>query len=192
MATGPRSINETIYAPVDGVTPELGSVNSTAQAPAAPAAQPADPDRSANPAQPVNSSTPNAAEPAARPGGDGKGVGPAPAPFRPPTIPSVFTGPRRLPLTQPQSASAQVEIIQRYRAAMMRVSQARVGLAQLQRARTGTPAPLLDDVVAASDRLNTQQRAVAIAMRSRDDATEQKSLQNLEDTLTVIENFLAK
>jgi hypothetical protein len=33
MATGPRSINETIYAPVDGVTPELGSGNSTAQAP---------------------------------------------------------------------------------------------------------------------------------------------------------------
>ena len=75
---------------------------------------------------------------------------------------------------------------------MMRVSRARVGLAQLQRARIGTPAPLPDNVVAASDRLNTQQRAVAIAMRSRDDATEQKSFQDLEDTLTVIEKFLAK
>ena len=33
MATGPRRITETIFAPVDGVTPELGPGNSTAQAP---------------------------------------------------------------------------------------------------------------------------------------------------------------
>jgi hypothetical protein len=77
-------------------------------------------------------------------------------------------------------------------AAMIRVSHARVGLAQRQK-RVGTGVAALPvDVVAASDRLNTQQRAVAIAMRSHDDATEQKSLQDVEDTLTVIENFLAK
>lgn len=185
MATGPRSITETIYVPVDGVTPELGSNNSTAQTPAAPAAPLAEPDHPANTAPPVNSVSPNAANPAARQGGNGEAVGRAPSPFRPPTIPS-------LPVPQHQSASAQVEINQRFRAAMMRVSHARMGLAQLQRARTGTPAPLPNDVVAASDRLNAQQRALAIAMRSRDEATEQKNLQDLEDTLTVIEKFLAK
>jgi hypothetical protein len=192
MATGPRNITETIYAPVDGVTPELGSGNSTVQPPAPAAAQPAEKDRTANTAQPVNSASPNAAEPAARQGGKGEAVGRAPVPFRPPTIPSVATGRGRLPVTQPQSASAQVETNQRYRAAMMRVIQVRVGLAQLQRGGTGAPAPLPNDVVAASDRLNTQQRAVAVAMRSRDDATEQKSLQDLEDTLTVIEKFLCE
>jgi hypothetical protein len=192
MATGPRSITETIYAPVDGVTPELGSGNSTAPAPAAPAAQPAEKDRTANTAQPVNSASPNAAETAARQGGKGAAVGRAPAPFRPPTIPSVVKGRGGLPVTQPPSAGAQVEINRRYGAAMMRVSRARMGLAQFQRARTGIPAPLPYNVVAARDRLNTQQRAIAIAMRSRDDATEQKSFQDLEDTLTVIEKFLAK
>jgi hypothetical protein len=64
-------------------------------------------------------------------------------------------------------------------------------LAQLQRAGNGSPVPLPDEVRAASDRLLPQQRAVTIAMRSRDNASANQSLQKLEDSLKVIEDFLS-
>ena len=78
--------------------------------------------------------------------------------------------------------------MQRYGAVMRRAAQARAGLAQAQRKLGGAPLP--DDVRAAQDRLNIQQRALGLAMRTRDNAAAEQKLLEMEDTLAVIEKFI--
>jgi hypothetical protein len=45
---------------------------------------------------------------------------------------------------------------------------------------------------AAQDRLNVQQRAMGLAMRTRDSAAAEQNLGTLEDTVAVIEKHIAK
>jgi hypothetical protein len=79
----------------------------------------------------------------------------------------------------------------RYRAVMLRASQARMGLAQAARKLTLGGGALPDEMRAAQDRLVSQQQAVALAMRTRDNAAEQR-MRELEDTLVVIEKFVSQ
>ena len=51
-------------------------------------------------------------------------------------------------------------------------------------------APLPDEIRAAQDRLNSQQRALGLAMRTRDYAAAEQNLRDMEDTLAVIEKFI--
>ena len=263
MATGPRSITETIYAPIDGVTPEQDS-KAVAESPASPTSQPVQANRAINNAGAAKGSSSGNATPAMQPVGRRRGAASAPPPvdytstnastptpqapdassnantaqavdytnsnstptatqttadqpasqpntnapvtqptgrtttagrsqlpFRVPGIPPVFGGSNRLPAVQPQSQTDQMAMIERYNAAIIRIGPARNGLAQLQRAGNGSPVPLPDEVRAAGDRLLPQQRAVTIAMRSRDNASTNQSLQKLEDSLKVIEDFLS-
>jgi hypothetical protein len=73
-------------------------------------------------------------------------------------------------------------------AVMRRAAQDRSGLAQAQRKLAGAILP--DDIRAAQDRLNIQQRAVGLAMRTRDNAAAEQNLLEMEDTLAVIEKFI--
>ena len=246
MATGPRSITETIYAPLDGVTPEQGS-KAGADASATPASQPAQTNRAltnsgtakgsssgadahytntngaapgsqspgtstnadtaqtadstkSNSAPAVTSTTNDSAPPANQPNANVHATQPAggePAgghttvPFRVPGVPNVFGARNRMPAAQPQSQTDQMAMMRRYNAAMVRTGSARNGLNQFQRSANGTPRPLPDDIRAASGRLLTQQRAVTIALRSRDTASTNQDLQELESTLKLIEDFLS-
>jgi hypothetical protein len=65
-------------------------------------------------------------------------------------------------------------------------------LAQAQRQLAVAHAPLPDEIRAAQDRLNSQQRALALAMRTRDYAAAGQNLSDMEDTLAVIEKFIEK
>jgi hypothetical protein len=233
MATGPRSITETIYAPLDGVTPEQGS-KAGADTSATPASQASQTNRTvtnsgttkgsssgadapytntngavppsqspgtstnadnvqnvdstkSNSASTVTSTTNDSAPPANQPNAGGHTT----VPFRVPGVPNVFGARNRMPAAQPQSQTDQMAMMRRYNAAMVRTGSARNGLNQFQRSANGTPRPLPDDIRAASDRLLTQQRAVTIAMRSRDTASINQDLQELESTLKLIEDFLS-
>ena len=173
-----RNFSETIWAPVDGVVPELGE--SSVQAPTANVAQPAGTNRDARAAGTVR-----------RP--DAKTAPTTPVPTAPvPAAPPVSRGRANPPMNQPPAASGQSELAQRYMSAMRRVGQAKVGLAQLQRRQSGSGANLPDDIRAASDRLDTQLRNTVLAMRARDNGATEQSFHALEDTLAVIEKYLAK
>jgi hypothetical protein len=67
-----------------------------------------------------------------------------------------------------------------------------MGLAQAQRKLTVEGVSLPDDIRAAQNRLTSQQRAVGLAMRTRDSAGAEQSLRDMEDTLAVIEQFIGK
>jgi hypothetical protein len=82
--------------------------------------------------------------------------------------------------------------MQRYGAVMRRAAQARAGLAQAQRKLSASRVPVPDDIRDAQDRLNSQQRAVALAMRTRDNAAAEQNLRVMEDTLAAIEKFIGK
>jgi hypothetical protein len=75
---------------------------------------------------------------------------------------------------------------------MMRTAQDRSGLVQAQRKLAVAGTPLPDDIRAAADRLNSQQREVGLAMRTRDYAAAEQDLRALEDTLAAIEKFIGK
>jgi hypothetical protein len=81
-----------------------------------------------------------------------------------------------------------------YSAVTRRANLATVGLAQAQRRASvsGTGVPVPDDIRAAQERLNKQQQAANLAIRTRDYTAAEQSLRAMEDTLAVIENFLAK
>jgi hypothetical protein len=80
----------------------------------------------------------------------------------------------------------------RYGALMRRANLATVGLAQAQRKASVTGVPLSDDIRAAQERLTKQQQAANLAIRTRDYTAAEQSLRALDDTLTLIEDFLAK
>ena len=75
---------------------------------------------------------------------------------------------------------------------MARASRAKSSLAQLERSQAGSGTELPDEVRAARGRLDAQRQAVATAMLTRDNGQAQQSLHAAENTLTVIEQFLAK
>ena len=79
-----------------------------------------------------------------------------------------------------------------YTAVMTRAAQDRSGLVQAQRKLAVAGTPLPDDIRAAADRLNSQQREVGLAMRTRDYAAAEQDLRALEDTLAAIEKFIGK
>ena len=79
-----------------------------------------------------------------------------------------------------------------YGAVMRRAAQTRFALAQSQRRSSVAGVPLPDDIRAAQERLPSQQQAVNLALRTRDYAGGEQSLRAMEDTLAVIEDFVAK
>jgi len=89
------------------------------------------------------------------------------------------------PLQPPPSAEATTAFMQRYTAVMLRASQDRGAVA-----RSGAQVP--DDVKAALQKLNAQQQAVGMAMRTRDYAAGEQGLRDIEETLAVIEKFVGK
>jgi hypothetical protein len=65
-------------------------------------------------------------------------------------------------------------------------------MAQWQRSHGGPSAALPSDVSAAKVRMEEQFRTVMNAMRARDTAAADQGLNDVESTLSVIEQFLAK
>ncbi len=167
-----RNITETILMPVENVEPELGSWSAHQVTPGAPATQPATAGRN-TPAATAAPMTP---------------VPPAPNQTAPPNS-------RRrsdLPVTPTPAVSPQAEFARHYNLVMTRAIRAKAGLAQLQRRQAAPGAALPDDVRAARDRLDAQLQAVMTAMRARDNAAAEQRLQDADQTVVVIEQFLAK
>jgi hypothetical protein len=167
-----RNITETILTPVENVEPELGSWSAHQVTPGAPATQPAT----------VGRNTPAATAAPTTP------VQPAPNQTAPPNS-------RRrpdLPLTPTPALSPQAEFARHYNLVMTRAIRAKAGLAQLQRRQAAPGAALPDDVRAARARLDAQLQAVMTAMRARDNAAAEQRLQDADQTVVVIEQFLAK
>jgi hypothetical protein len=167
-----RNISQTLFAPINGVEPQLGDATSSAPSPAGNAAPLAAPNRGTPPA--VLTSRPQ-----------GRGVPATPAPAAPPL-------PRGRPDPYATSPASQAEFMRHYTAVMMRTAQDRSGLVQAQRKLAVARTPLPDDIRAAADRLNSQQREVGLAMRTRDYAAAEQDLRALEDTLAAIEKFIGK
>ena len=179
-----RQITETILETAENVEPELGGRSSSSQqTSAAPTAQPAAPNRAAVPAPQTTSRPETKAAPAIQ------------AP--PPPVPAAPPAPRRrfgLPIKLPpilSGQSSQAEFSRQYSSLMARASQAKSGLAQLERSQAGS-GELPEDVRAARDRLDAQLQAVASAMGARDNGLAKQNLHAAENTLTVIEQFLGK
>jgi hypothetical protein len=108
-----------------------------------------------------------------------------PAPAAPPP-------PRGRPDPSATSPASQAEFMKHYYAVMTRVSQDRSRLGQAQRKLAVAGAPLPDEIRAAQDKLNNQQRALGLTMRARDNAAAEQNLSDMEDTLAVIEKFIEK
>jgi hypothetical protein len=180
-----RDITETILMPVAGAEPELGSWSAHQVTPGAPAAQPAAPNRAA---------PPTAVPPTAPVQGTAKGAPTNPAmPQQVPAAPPVSRRVPTLPVQPTQALSPQAEFARHYNMVMARVNRAKIGLAQLQRRQAASGgAALPDDVQAARVQLDAQIQSVMAAMRARDNATAEQHLLETEETLKVIEQFLAK
>jgi hypothetical protein len=110
---------------------------------------------------------------------------PAPALAAPPPSPG-----RQNPSAM--STAGQPEFMTHYGAVMRRAAQTRFALAQAQRKLSVAGMPLPDDIRAAQERLPSQQQAANLALRTRDYAAGEQSLRATEDTLVVIEDFVAK
>jgi hypothetical protein len=175
-----RNIDETILVPVQNVEPELGSSSSTKQTSGAPAAQPATPSRNIPTAESMN-----------RPEAKAAPTTPA-APASVQTAPPTSRRRPDSPVTPTPALSSQAEFAKHYNLVMTRAVRAEAGLAQLQRKQAAPRAELPESVRTARDRLDAQLRTVASAMRARDNGAAEQSLPAVEDTLTVIEQFLAK
>jgi hypothetical protein len=174
-----RNISETILMPVENVEPELGSGSAHQVTPGAPATQPQVPSRNTPPVATMNRTDAKAA-PAM--------LAPASVQTAPPT-----SRPRPdSPLTPTPAQSSQAELAKHFNLVMARAVRAESGLAHLQQRLAASGAQLPDDVRAARDRLGAQTQAVASAMRARDNAKAEQRLQDAEETLMVIEQFLAK
>jgi hypothetical protein len=101
-------------------------------------------------------------------------------------VPNATTQP---PGTVPNVASNRVEFQRRYNAAVSRFTRAKVGLAQFQ-IKQGAALPA--DVAAAAGRLDSEVRATRAAMSAGNDGITARNLNDLEDSLKLIEDFLAK
>jgi hypothetical protein len=159
-----RDIQQTLLAPIDGVDAQLGDATSSAPSPAGPTSLPASRGTPGAPAQPAQ---------------------PAPALAAPPPSPG-----RQYPSAT--STAGQPEFMTHYGAVMRRAAQTRFALAQAQRKSSVAGVPLPVDIRAAEERLPSQQQAANLAIRTRDYAAGEQSLRAMEDTLAVIEDFVAK
>jgi len=97
-----------------------------------------------------------------------------------------------VPVTPTQALSPQAEFARHYHVVMIRALRAKSGLAQRQQRQAAPGAELPEDVRAARDRLNAQQQAVLNAVSARDNGLAEQRLNDMEETLKVIEQFLAK
>jgi hypothetical protein len=79
-----------------------------------------------------------------------------------------------------------------YNAALRRAAQTTVALSRAQRKSSLAGVPLPDDIRAAQERVPSQEQAASLAIRTRDYAAGEQTLREMEDTLGVIEDFLAK
>jgi len=211
-----RDITETILVHDAGVEPELGSWSAHPVTPGAPqnrnnvapAAQAATPNRNAPASEPMRTgqakgaatipaaaATPAPATPAAttmnRPAG-------AVAPTIPTTpalgqiAPQISRHQPAVLVTPSPALSPQHEFARHYHAVTIRALRAKSGLAQRQQRQAAPGAELPEDVRAARDRLNAQQQAVLNAVSARDNGLAEQRLNDMEETLKVIEQFLAK
>jgi len=171
-----RNITQTILETVENVEPELGG--GSKQAAATPATKPAAP----NPAVP---SAASASQPVV------KTVPPSQAPPAPvrATPPAFRPSPQSLPNLPPELAR-QVEFSRHFSEVMAKVGRAKGSLAQRKQSGSGTEVPA--DVRDAADGLDAQIQAVAKALGTRDNGLAEQKLHAVEDTLTVIQQFLAK
>jgi hypothetical protein len=204
-----RNISETILVPDASVEPELGSLGAHKATPGAPAAQPTSPNRNTAPeparsgqgkGAAIGSTAAATAAGTATPVGTtaNRSVGTAP-PAIPVTPASGQIAPpisRRLPAvpaTPTQTLSPEAEFARHYHVVTIRALRAKLGLAQrLQRQGAAPGAELPEDVRAARERLNTQQQAVFSAISARDNSLAEQRLNDMEETLKVIEQFLTK
>ena len=104
-------------------------------------------------------------------------------------VPNVATPP---PGTVPNAAQNRIEFQRRYNAAVSRFTRARMGLAQFQTRQASSGTVLPPDVAAASGRLDADVRAARAAISAGNDSITARNLDALEDSLKVIEDFLAK
>ncbi len=158
-----RDIKQTLYAPIDGVEPQLGDATSPSPWPAGNAA----PGRAGG-----NGATTNPTQP-------------APVPVAPPQ-------PRGRPNPSATSPATQAEFMKYYSAVMTRAAEDRLSLAQAERKLSVASGSLPDQVHPAQTRLTSQQQAVGLAMRTRDNTAAEQSLRDMEDTMVVIEKFIGK
>jgi hypothetical protein len=96
---------------------------------------------------------------------------------------------RLAPASQPAAtrvSGPSLDLNQRYRTDMARLGQARTKPIQVLRSHPGAA-----DLRNANNQLSSELNMVGATMRSRDPGSEQKSLQDLENTLTFIENYPA-
>ena len=203
-----RDIAETILVPDVSVEPELGSRGAHQATPGAPAAQLAAPNRNPATPEPVRAGQGKGAAigAAATPATTATPVGTAAnrrsvgtvalavpmAPALGPITPQVSRPQPAVPATPTTAVSPQVEFARHYHAVTIRALRAKSGLAQQQQRQAAPGAGLPEDVRAARDRLIAQQQAVLSAMSARDNRLAEQRLNDMEETLKVIERFLAK
>jgi hypothetical protein len=196
-----RNISETILVPDASVEPELGSSSAHQVTPGAPAAPSANPTRNAPAPQPARSGpVPGAATPVATTPATPTMARPAStvAPTIPTTpamiqaVPGISRREPTVPVTPTQALSPQAGFARHYHVVMIRALRAKSGLAQRQQRQAAPGAELPEDVRAARERLNAQQQAVLTAVAARDNGLAEQHLNEMEETLKVIEQFLAK
>jgi hypothetical protein len=116
----------------------------------------------------------------------------------PPASPASLPAGRGMPAAQAQpspalATAAQPNFMAHYSALTRRANLTTVRLAQAQRRASvtgGVPVP--DDIRAAQERLTKLQQAANLAIRTRDYTAGEQSLRAMQDTLAVIDDFLAK
>jgi hypothetical protein len=204
-----RNITETILVPDASVEPELGSSSARQITPGAPAAQPATPNRNAPASEPVRAGQGKGAAvgstAAALPAGTAPPVGTTAnrsigtvataipvTPALGQIVPPISRRQPPVPVTPTQALSPQAEFAKHYHVVTIRALRAKVGLAQRQQRQGAPSAELPEDVRAARDRLNAQQQAVFSAISARDNSLAEQRLNDMEETLKVIEQFLTK
>jgi hypothetical protein len=119
------------------------------------------------------------------PPAEGNGAPATPATPQNRGLPNTATLP---PGATPNAAPNRAEFLRRYNVAVSRYSRARAGLAQLQTKGAVLPA----DVAAAAGRLDADARAARAAISAGNDSSTVRNLNAFEDSLKVIEEFLAK
>jgi hypothetical protein len=98
-----------------------------------------------------------------------------------------------VPNAAPNASPNRAEFQRRFNADVSRYTRARVGLAKFQSTRGGPPvAALPADVAAAAGRLDSDLRATRLAISAGNDSITERNLNAVEDSLKVIEDFLAK
>jgi hypothetical protein len=163
-----HTIIETIVAPVENVEPELAT-------------------RSAKGTPSERTQAPTSQTPAAAPA-------PIPAPTPPPanTASSAAARAGRAGATGLSQADVaqQREFATQFSALQIRAVRVRQRMIQLL--RTKRPETMPNDVQAASDRLENEVRLAGQALSTRDSGAIRERLRDLDDTLSVLERYLAK